>query len=95
MKKALCTQVKIPETLTGVQEHVYLQVQLLVFAVLCGFGGVTYIGVEPRLSLQNDIKTFLGMETIHKWTPPNIWIGPDQRFLIGNGFNRPPDKSAC
>ena len=41
------------------------------------------MGVEPKLRLTTGIKTFLGMETVHKWTPPNVWIGPDQKFFIG------------
>ena len=33
--------------------------------------------------MTSGIETFLGLETIHRWTVPNIWIGPDQRFFIG------------
>ena len=52
------------------------------FAVVCGLGGLTYIGLEPRLTLEHDVPTFMGMETVHKWTAPNVWIGPDQRHIV-------------
>ncbi|XP_045189590.2 uncharacterized protein LOC123546962 isoform X2 [Mercenaria mercenaria] len=59
--------------------------QLVSFIVICGLYGFTFIGVEPKLTLESDIQTFMGMETVHKWTAPNVWIGPSERNLIGLG----------
>ena len=58
------------------------KVQVLVFGLLCYFGGLTKIGFEPVLELSEGTPTFLGTETIHKWVKPNIWIGPDEKYWI-------------
>ncbi|XP_052225869.1 inactive rhomboid protein 2-like isoform X1 [Dreissena polymorpha] len=60
-------------------------VQLVTFTLICAYSGLTYIGLEPKLSMETDIQTFLGLETVHKWILPNIWIGPSQKKLIGFG----------
>ncbi|XP_060585280.1 inactive rhomboid protein 1-like [Ruditapes philippinarum] len=59
--------------------------QLVSFIVIYGLHGVTLIGVEPKLTVESGIQTFMGMETIHKWTAPNVWIGPSEKSLIGVG----------
>ncbi|KAJ8317407.1 hypothetical protein KUTeg_005311 [Tegillarca granosa] len=64
--------------------------QLVSFGVICGLGGLTYIGLEPKLELQDGIKTFLGTETVHKWVRPNIWIGPSEVYMISVGATFSP-----
>ncbi|WAR21898.1 RHDF1-like protein, partial [Mya arenaria] len=59
--------------------------QLISFIVVCVLGGITYVGLEPRLSVETDIRTFNGMETVHRWTLPNIWIGPSEAEMIKYG----------
>jgi hypothetical protein len=56
---------------------------LVSFIVIYGLHGVTLIGVEPKLTVESGIQTFMGMETIHKWTAPNVWIGPSEKSFIG------------
>ncbi|KAL4232347.1 hypothetical protein ACF0H5_009916 [Mactra antiquata] len=62
-----------------------ITVQLIAFIVTSILNGFTYIGLEPKLTLESGIQTFIGLETIDKWTPPNVWIGPSDKDLIGCG----------
>lgn len=58
------------------------QAQLVTCGVLIILGGLTDIGIEPKVVHKGDIQTFLGIETVHKWTAPNVWIGPSNAFII-------------
>ena len=60
----------------------FFQIQLVTISVLCALGKLEEAGLEPRLKLKSGMKTFLGLETVHKWVAPNIWIGPPEKYLI-------------
>lgn len=85
------TDVDIRFKLTKLHSHrpiftnTIMLIQILVFSVLCYFGGLTKIGFEPVLELSEGIPTYLGKETVHRWVKPNIWIGPNEKFWISVG----------
>ncbi|XP_064602167.1 inactive rhomboid protein 1-like [Liolophura sinensis] len=59
--------------------------QIVTIIVMSSLAGVTTIGFEPQLEFMENIKTFLGSETVHKLVVPNPWIGPASSSFIGLG----------
>jgi hypothetical protein len=51
--------------------------------VICGYGGLATIGMDPKVETLDGVQTFLGTETIHKVIYPNLWIGPTEKYFIG------------
>ncbi|XP_021371859.1 inactive rhomboid protein 2-like [Mizuhopecten yessoensis] len=65
--------------------YILIVMQLVSVVVTCILGKLTFIGLEPKLELMAGMKTFIGTEMVHKWIPPNVWIGPSERYLISIG----------
>ncbi|XP_060063613.1 uncharacterized protein LOC132544063 [Ylistrum balloti] len=65
--------------------YILIAMQLVSVIVTCILGKLTYIGLEPKLELMTGVKTFMGTEMVHKWIPPNVWIGPSEKYLISIG----------
>ncbi|KAK3094606.1 hypothetical protein FSP39_003984, partial [Pinctada imbricata] len=90
-RTSLKSQTNIRYKLANLHEHwpvftfIISFLQLVALVVLCGLGGLTSIGLEPQLQLKSGVVTFHGIETVHTWSIPNMWIGPSQRQLIALG----------
>ena len=54
--------------------------QMIVFILLCYFGGLAPIGLRPKTVYLDDVKTFRGTETVVSTRYPNVWIGPSTAF---------------
>ncbi|XP_041370184.1 uncharacterized protein LOC121384053 [Gigantopelta aegis] len=54
-------------------------------SVICALFGLARVGLEPKLDFEENIKTFLGKESIHRWIVPNLWMGPTMRSMIAAG----------
>nr|XP_006816746.1 PREDICTED: uncharacterized protein LOC102803805 [Saccoglossus kowalevskii] len=60
-------------------------IQIILFIILCALGGLAPIELQPSTTYMENIKTFVGTETIEGKTLPNLWIGPSAQYWIGAG----------
>ena len=68
------------------------QMQTITFLCILVIGGVTHIHLEPELQI-GLARTWRGIEAREHWSLNNIYIGPDQLFLIRECIN--PDRYVC
>ncbi|XP_069139841.1 inactive rhomboid protein 1-like isoform X2 [Argopecten irradians] len=90
-RSAVKSNTDIKFHLSSLHEHrtiftyILITMQLVSVIVTGILGKLTHIGLEPKLELFSGVKTFMGIEMVHKWIPPNVWIGPADQYLISIG----------
>ncbi|XP_046585059.1 uncharacterized protein LOC124292029 [Haliotis rubra] len=70
---------------TPIFTYAVMILQVLMLGVMISLNGVATVDAVSRLLLQDNTRTFLGVETVDMRQEVNMWVGPSSRFFIGMG----------
>ncbi|XP_046373835.1 inactive rhomboid protein 1-like isoform X2 [Haliotis rufescens] len=65
--------------------YAVMMLQVLVLVVMISLNGMATVDAASGLHLQDNTRTFLGVETVDSRQQVNMWVGPSSSFFIGMG----------